>query len=241
MSKWILVFLLMATLTMSVLASPPRFLKKATVDLNGDGRKEKISLSTDEKKESFTLTINGVRISGKMLSSYDGFQIVDIDKKDKLEEIAFHSPGPSEDDEYWIYRFYGKSIEFMGYFPGRPTFTGKRVVFVRDWMDFWWKTDKYVLTGNQKMLQLVPQKSYSVGKVTTVTKNTPIYKTKTMGSKIVTELKPSSKVTILQYWPTRSIGNDQTGRYLVMASNGLAGWTDFNSISLNFSGLDFAD
>lgn len=220
-------------------ASIPRFLKKATVDLNGDGKKERINLSTNEEESIFCLTVNGVKTSGEMQPPISGFQIIDINTKDGFKEIAVHTSGPSDDDQYWIYGFDVKSIKLLGKLQRRITLNGAGIVLVNDWMGFWWKEDKYVLAKDHSELLLTPKKSYSVGLVATVQKTTPIYKNPNLTGEISTELKPKSKATILQYWP--NLNDQKYGRYLIIAPNGLAGWTDLPTISLNFSGLNFAD
>ena len=220
-------------------ASAPRFMKTATVDLNSDGVKEKILLAYNEKKSAFTLTVSGHKAMSNSVEPVDGFMVVDIDTKDNYKEIAVHTPGPSEDDIYWVYGFNTKGVKLMGILQRWPVFKGQGDIYVRDWMGFWEKTDKYVLDNKHRELRLVPQKFYPVGQAATVREPVSIYKTPDLTGKATIQLKPKSKVMIAQF---RQQGQTRTdGQYLVKSSTGIAGWTDSRTIYNKFAGLSMAD
>lgn len=175
--------------------------KMAKVDLNGDGKVEDISISEITEWGDFVLKVDKVSIKGKLSDEADGFVIVDIDTADKYKEIAVHTPGPSDDDEYLIYWYDGKSIKEMGRLSRWPEFLGNGIILVNDWMGFWAKRDKYVLNKKTRTLRLVPQELYYVGIEAKVKESFPIYKTR-QSSEIVANLKPKSKILILVCAPS---------------------------------------
>ena len=204
----------------------------AQADLNGDGKKEKISLQIKEDGP-FVLQIAKASVKGRLSYDVEGFQLVDIDKKDKYVEVAVYTPGPSDDDEYLIYWYDGKAIKEMGHLERWPTFTGNGVVYVDDWKGFWKSTDKYVLDQKTRTLKRVPQEFYYVGLETTVGASIPIYETR-KSSAVVANLQPKSKALILLY--------SQDGYYLIKSVTGLVGWVkDEETLYGCFTDLPNAD
>ena len=220
--------------------SADKFVKSEEIDLNGDGQKEKILLSDFEFGHGlFKLKIGEFSISGKLENGRpDGFMVVDIDKNDKFKEVAVHTPGPSDDDEYLIYGFDGTSIKKMGYFYRWPTFFGNGIVHVKDWMGFWSKIDKYVLQKSPRKLKKVPQEFYYVGVEVFVKKSFPVYRTR-KGEKRVAYLKPISNILLLLCDPSSKKFFDHW--YLIKSSSGLIGWAKLGSFERKVEGLMWAD
>ena len=80
-----------------------KFIFSAKVDLNSDNKIETIKVENTDKHAEFKLFIDDKEIIGKFDSdNTDGFKVIDINKNDKYKEIAVHTPGPSDDDEYDI-------------------------------------------------------------------------------------------------------------------------------------------
>lgn len=212
------------------------FVKMVKVDLNGDGKVEEVSISI--KDMEFLLKVDKASIKGELNGEVHGFAIVDIDTTDQYKEIAVHTPGDSDDDEYLIYWYDGKAIKEMGKLSRWPEIPGNGIVLVNDWMGFWQKRDKYVLDNKTRTLQLVPQELYYVGIEAAVKESFPIYKTRT-GSEIVANLKPDSKIFILVCDP--SPADYDSHWYLIKSETGLVGWATLGSFAGKVEGLPWAD
>ncbi len=207
------------------------------VDLNGDGKVDEISLSAVSETGTFTLTINDVSVRGRFATEEpaDGFTMVDIDQSDPFREVAVHTPGPSDDDEYLIYGYDGTSIIEMGRLSRWPHFSGNGIVLVDTWMGFWKKREKYVLDRVSRKLLHVPQEFFYVGVTATVRKSFPIVRAR--GSRdVVAHLKPGSTILLLLYDP--SGGNE---RYLIKSETGLLGWATYETIHAHVEALPLAD
>ena len=215
------------------------FLTHAEADLNSDGKKEKISIKSIKpvtylpSEDNFVLMVGDELITGSLSEGYsDGFVIVDIDKSDKYKEIAVHTPGDSDDDEFLLYAYDGKSLRKMGRLYQWPTFYGNGIVLVDQHIDFWSIREKYILDNKTRTLKLVPQKFYYVGIKGEVTKSFPLYRTKKR-KHVVANLKPKSEILILLCEPSvaKKSPNDvdiKDYSYLVKSSTGLVGWTTHN-------------
>jgi len=216
-----------------------KFVKSAEVDLNGDNKTEKILLTDTTELGDFKLKIGEYSVTGKLEEGEpDGFIVVDIDKNDKSKEIAVHTPGPSDDDEYIIYGYSGHSIDTMGNLARWPTFFGNGIIHVKSWMGFWSKTEKYVLHKGTRSLKRVSQEFYSVGIEVIVKDSFPIYKTR-KGKQLVAYLKPISNINILVCDPS---SEDYSSHwYLIKSSPGLIGWAKLGSFSRKVEGLMWAD
>jgi hypothetical protein len=219
------------------LTSAFEILKTAKVDLNGDGNAEEISISAiPDSYGGFVLNVNELSTEGKLSDDINGFAIVDVDTSDEYKEIAVHSPGPSDDDDYLVFWYDGKSIKKMGRLWRWPRFLGNGIVMVKDWIDsFWWKTDKYLLNKEKRTLQLVPQGLYYVGIETSVIKSFPIYRAKG-DSTIITNLKPQSKVMVVLYDPPSQYCEGKppddeclSDWYVIKSEEGIIGWARFAS------------
>ena len=201
-----------------------KIIQSAEADLDGDGIPEKVSVSQITEHGDFLLTIDKISVKGKVgLEKVDGFAVVDIDTSDRYKEIAIHNPGPSDDDEYLIYWYDGKSIKEMGLLSRWPKFLGNGTVIVGDWMGFWMRKKLYVLSNETRTLKIIPQEFYYVGIGTTVKESFPLYETRNE-SKIVTYLTPKSKIFILlSDWPSEErMGK---GWFLIKSEGDVIGWT----------------
>ena len=199
----------------------PRIVTSAEIDLNGDGKAEKIAIRIDDKTGSYVLNVTTTVLKGE-LECVDGFAVVDIDQADKYKEIAIHTPGPSDDDLYLVYWFDGKGLRKMGELSRWPSFVGNGIVYVDDWMGFWSLREKYVLEIGTRTLRKVPQEFYRVGQEAKVAKGFPIYRTRDDRSEIVANLRSGSKIMILVCDVTpKAYGDDW---YLIQSETNLIGW-----------------
>lgn len=213
-------------------------MEKAKVDLDGNNCSESISISDLTDDGGFVLKVNDVSVKGKLSDKVDGFVIVDIDKNDKYKEIAVHTPGPSDDDEYQIYWYDGKSLKNMGKLSRWPKFLGDGTVLVGDWMGFWVKSEKYILNQRKRTLQLLPQEFYFVNVKAKVKDKFPIYKTKN-GREVVEEVKPNDNILILLCDLSSKSYRDQN--YLIKTQTNLCGWAKLESFQDKVEGLPWAD
>lgn len=212
--------------------------KTGEADLNGDNKLDKISLSVKIESGEFILKINNASINGSFyniefsdnLDKEIGFNIVDIDKRDKYKEIEIFYNGYRYDlREFHIFTFDGNLIKIMlGPVCTCPAYSGYGIVLIDEWKDFWTKREKYVLNRKTRNLELVPQGLYYMGVEARVREMFPIYRTRT-GSDIVAKMRPSSKCLILVY--------DPEGWYLMKSVSGLVGWTkDLSKLQLPLAG-----
>jgi len=212
--------------------------QQAEIDLNFDGKKESISTKTFDDGSSYLLYINELKIKGKFEDGEcDGFAIFDIDTSDKYKEIAVHTPGPSDDDVYVFYYYDGKAIYKMGELSRWPKINGNGIVYVKDWMGFWEKNDKYVLNKQTRKLDKIPQEFYYVGVKATVKKSFPIYKTREFKD-VVANLKENSEITIL----VCDVSEDFLKySYLIKSETNLIGWCRGPVLFEHAQGLPLAD
>jgi len=195
-------------------------------DLNSDGKEDSIILIALNEYD-FQLIINESKISGSINDPIDGFKIIDIDESDKYKEIAVHTPGPSSDDMYMIYWYDGTEIKFMNQLSRWPEFKGNGIVYVNSWEGFWSPRDKYTLAESARKLVYIEQYAYYVGLKVRVNKGFKIYRDKELNSEVAL-LGDDSEIEIVLC--------DKNGyeyfdyKYLIKASSGLLGWSDFKTI-----------
>ena len=196
------------------------FVTSANVDLNKDGRIEAIAISEVRKTGDFVLKINGISTKGRLNEGRpDGFTLLDIDKRDPYTEIAVHTPGASDDDEYLIFWYNGRTIREMGRLSRWPKFLGNGIVHVDGWMGFWTKRDKYILDKKSRRLHKLPQELYHVG-VEALTRESFTIRTTRESSKILARLKPQSHILILLCDPSQNAGIN-SGRLMIFFATGI--------------------
>jgi len=220
----------------------------ATVDLDKDGTIDNVSLSDRKESGEFILHVNGISIAGVLTEGKaDGFLIVDIDAADRYKEIAVHTPGPSDDDEYLLFWYDGKSLMDMGRLSRWPKFVGKGIVLVDGWMGFWKKREKYLLEKTTRTLHRVPQELYHVGAEATVRESFPIYHSRNH-SGIVARVRPGSRVLLLACDPSPECKTPKgevddyfCDWYLIRSVTGLTGWARLGFFWNKVEGLPWAD
>lgn len=215
------------------------FIFQSSTDLNGDKVPEEVSLRNIGEITEFCLEISGKKIQGKFDEEpSDGFIIIDIDKYDKYKEIAVHTPGPSSDDEYFIYWYDGEAIHKTAHISRWPEFLGNGIVYVNGWVDFWQCRDKYVLNNSTRELERVPQFAYYVGVKATVKNSFPIFKDKELKEKVAL-LSKNSEIEILLCDMDYREWSDYI--YLIKAKSKLIGWASNQDIYNNLEELPLAD
>ena len=84
------------------------------------------------------------------------------------------------------------------------------------WEGFWYRKEKYVLSGDGMAMNKIPQRFYEVNVIATVAKKFPIYSTARTGM-VVSHATPGSEVVVMIY-------DSQGDRYLIKDMNGILGW-----------------
>ena len=213
----------------SISARDGKFTNTRVDDLNSDGKEDKVILKI--KKDdwySSTLTINDKSID----AIGDDFgnvylSIIDIDKSDPYKEVAVHSPGPSDDDEYNIFSYDGKEIYELGLIMRWPEFTGDGNIIVNDWQGFWSSVDKYTLDQKSHKLIRHPQDLYAIGYCLEVNKTFPIYCHENRDM-VLADLREGSIIKIVACDMNRGQNKDESDYqkywYLIKSESGLLGW-----------------
>lgn len=210
-------------------AAPPTADKtRATVDLNGDGKVDTITLKFKDESTDFSLTVNDTTVNGSMEWITEGLEIVDIDTHDKLKEIRIYSDNTDDSAQFTLYEYDGKVLRKICFYKGIPEFTGTGLMYLDQWQYFWNKIEKYQFNPISHSFNLVAQPYYAVldddNKIieSTVSVSTTIYLSPNSKT-VVANLRKDSKATIMLATPLK--GKDETKWcYLVKASSGVVGW-----------------
>lgn len=239
------VLLLVAALAAraNIAYGPPTF-THTSLDLNGDGTADSISLTNMKESGEFTLQVGAASNIGKLNGKPEGFSIIDLDRADKYKELDVWQHGDSDYDDHLLYWYDGKVLRLMGHLRPWPTYPGNATVLLRTPMGFWEKTEKYRGAGATRVLQLMPQEFYYVKAFTktgqaeaTVRVSVPIFRTRTTAD-VVAHLRPNSMVLIL-LCDTSPKGQEDDW-YLIKTESGLLGWVRHKTIEKALDGLSWA-
>ncbi|MBT4503917.1 MAG: hypothetical protein HOC74_39655 [Gemmatimonadetes bacterium] len=215
------------------------FVQTDTVDLDGDGTMESLSVAALEEYGGFEMVVSGSRIRGNLGDPVMGLTVIDIDTADSLKEIAVFTNQPSNDDRYRLYSFQNGSLDDMGLLEGWPRFTGDGTIIAKDWMGYWYRTDHYILTDDRRV-RLVPQEFYYINISGVAIRPVPLYAERRTGEAVAT-VKPGERVTVVLS-DHRSVtgGQDSPNWYCIMTANGLLAWMSYPPIYA-FEGFQVAD
>jgi hypothetical protein len=238
MKKRFILLLLVLMLETNIAMKAEDLVFKSSIDLNGDNKIENINLTKIGDTGGFYLEISGQKTEDKIGDVPDGFLIIDINTNDKYKEIAVHTPGPSDDDQYLIYWYDGKSVKRMALLARWPKFLGNGIVYVDDWMDFWMRREKYILNNSTRELELVPQFAYYVGVKATVKKSFSIFKDKKLKQEVAFLSKYSEIELLLCDMNYREAYDDL---FLIRSKSNLIGWAGCKEVFENLEGLPSAD
>ncbi|AKQ70080.1 hypothetical protein A176_006992 [Myxococcus hansupus] len=234
----------LAVVTCSLLTAPRALanaetpVKSGSVDLNGDGKAEAVSIEYDEAKDEVVLKADGAsaRIPGDG-NAPDGLFIVDLDTRDKRKELVVRTGQTDSDARSYIYGFDGKALKPLGIVPNLTEAKGNGIILSDSWKGFWNQRDKYVLDAKTGKVSLVPQDLYAVGVEATVKQSFPLARSRTDKSAIAT-LAQGSTIQVLAASPPSGKGGAYL--YLVKSSTGLLGWATAKDLMEKTDGLPFA-
>ncbi|MBZ4417598.1 VCBS repeat-containing protein [Myxococcus sp. RHSTA-1-4] len=232
---------LASLMTFSLLAAPAVHagdegpVKSASVDLNGDGKPEALSLEWDEGKDQFVLKAGNATLRGKTDGNEPaGFTVVDIDSGDKRKEVAVHTGETDQDKQEHLFAFDGKGLKALGSVPALTEARGNGIILSDSWQGFWNRRVKYVLDARAGKVTEVPQEMYAVGVEATVKVSFPLARSRTEKTPVAT-LAQGSRIQVLAAAP---VGRGYL--FLVKSSTGLLGWADEKSLVEKTEGLPLA-
>ncbi len=194
----------------------------------------------------FILTVNGVSIKGSGDNLDGHFNVVDIDTKDNIKEIAVPESGPSGDYKTAFYYYDGKHIVEMGKVQGSDAvkIDGSGTIVARTRglvLHTWFYDDPYKLT-KLHLLKRVPKDLYEMNCKVKVKRPLALKKSRS-SSKIAITLQLGEEVTIFS--------SDDKEWCLVENKEGVQGWFAIDgfdqirganlSASEFFDGLSYAD
>jgi hypothetical protein len=201
----------------------------ASLDINGDGKPEAISVEHDEAKAQYVLKVGTTTARGPDGGSEpNGFTLVDLDSSDKRKEVVVHTGQTDYDKKAHVYAFDGKSLKPLGTVPSITEARGNSIILSDTWQGFWNRRDKFALDAKKAKLAEVPQDLYAVGVEATVKKTFPLARTRTEKTAIA-NLAQGSKIQVIA--AARTGGN--AWMYLVKSSTGLMGWATAKDIAEN--------
>lgn len=227
---------------------PKPIVKSANVDLNGDGKADKITFKATNEEGAFALTVNGTTLRDKIGDTGEptgGFRVIDIESGDRMKEIVVVNFGANDYNQCVYYRYNGKRIRRIGdtpFDPGNSGSVGAGFVYGDYWMGFWARTDKYALNAKTGLLARVPQEFYFVDKKATVTKSFSVYRSRTSGQ-ILANVAKDSRIVVVLHAPPSAVGTRRPEArqwYLIKTERGLLGWAYFSDLESKTSGLPFA-
>jgi hypothetical protein len=137
--------------------------RAASMDVNGDGMADAITLTLEENQQSGTTrTLRVNRTSVEMVSGNPQmyFGIVDIDTADGVKEIALSDEGPSGDPTTELYRFDGTALIKIGSMQGLyefMTFNGAGTVTTEtraSILDTWAFEDQFTLDSSGMLVHV---------------------------------------------------------------------------------------
>lgn len=219
----------------------PPLQETATVDVNGDGKPDTVSISAKSEATRFTLKINAATLTATKNGFYntDGFQILKLNANPKVRYIAVLLSGDSDDRETRLFLYNGKTIRPAGVVPATVVApTG--IIYAEWWMGFWQCKGKFLPDANG-VVQIVPQAGYYVGKTGTVKTTFVIRAAPSPTAPVVANVAPNSKVELILYKPVGKVpGDPMKGYYLFKTSTGLCGWADYKAFDKKISDLPWA-
>jgi len=151
------------------------FENQVEVDLNGDGIKDKITVTTiwiDEWSQQLTLHINDIELELTLengffiLNPADGFAIVDIDASDNYLEIAISDYGPSNSERTFFFRYDSEKIIYMGVVEGLYDGTGINYIGISGngeiasyeralILQTWWFARRYTVDDDYTLVRIL--------------------------------------------------------------------------------------
>ncbi|MCP3137052.1 hypothetical protein [Pyxidicoccus xibeiensis] len=233
----------LAVLTFTLLSAPVARagdegpVQAASVDLNGDGKPEAISVQFDEAKDQWVLKVGTATARGAAEgNASNGFTVVDLDASDKRKELAVHTGQTDADQQAHLYAFDGKSLKPLGAVPNITEAKGNGIILSDTWQGFWNRRDKFALDAKAGKVTEVPQELYAVGVEARVKTSFALARSRTDKAAVAT-LAQGSTIQVLAAAKAMREGGYL---YLVKSSTGLLGWATEKDLLVKTEGLPLA-
>lgn len=192
----------------------------ATVDLDGDGRQEQLTIRY-ENDDSLTLTAGNAEIRTWCVAP-EGAYLVDLDERDGRVEIALTDHGPSSDDITLLYALRDGALEQVGAVSGilfAGDGKGRISTYSRGWQGpllTWFFNIEYEL--NEGVVAMMPTRWYASTVPVTLRVDLPLYKTAD---------KTEQGVTLAAGTPATIVLSDVSEWFQLETADGTSGWIRF--------------
>jgi hypothetical protein len=220
---------------------------RVSLDMNGDGKTEDVSLEINEENYTFTLKIDDKTVDGSGEAMIKAVYVLDLDTSDSFKEIAVTDAGPSDDYSTYVYSYDGSDIKLMGRVEGSGDGItvigdGSLITYRRSGVLQTWFYVYSFITSEDRMLTGIDRDEYAMGTFVILKKDLDVYVSKT-GSEIKFVIKAGE--------PALIVSSDDIKTCLIKNSSGDEGYfylKNFNEINNTgiasgdyFDGLVFAD
>ena len=210
-----------------LIASPARadVSRSLTVDLDGDGRTEKVSLLVKDGGQ-YTLSVDAASVHG-LFEGYEDprkveLELADVDRADNLQQVKLSYISSIDsllsDAEHYYWYEKGRLTKILEV----PTqvesavLLGNGIVHITRSATFWRKRDKYLFNKSLLKLETVEQPFYYVGVEGKTEASFPVFLERKASAEKVASLRSNSEIQVLV--------SDGRGWYLVKTSTDLVGW-----------------
>ncbi|MCX7877244.1 MAG: hypothetical protein N2510_01235 [Ignavibacteria bacterium] len=224
-----------------------------TVDLNFDGKSEKVSFSVTETN-NYILEINGDRVYGELICSYDpAIEIFDINRNDNRRDLAVSVWCEGDNKVYNFYQYSEGKIDSIGTLSaGYLEINGNSVIRGSKWMGFYAIMLDYEFDFRKKKIQLKTKEFYDVNQKAKVTSEFSLRTYRDDNSSVAHTLKPGDEITLVKsdvspQCPDENISGEYAYIYdifcdwfLIKTKDGRKGWCRLRDFKDKVEGLIWA-
>lgn len=224
-----------------------------TVDLNFDGKEEKVSFIQTEDG-NYILEINGHKQHGKLICSYDpAVEILDINRNDNRKDVAISLWCEGDTKIYNFYQYTGEKVDYLGKISaGYLEINGFGTLRGSVWMGFYDIMLDYKIDPRTKILYLKKEEFYDVNLEAKVISEFSLLTSRNDNSPVAFILKPGDKITLVRSditpeCPDENISGEYAYIYdifcdwfLIRTADGRKGWCRLKDFKDNVEGLIWA-
>jgi hypothetical protein len=209
--------LLLLLPVLPVAAAPSQRLEE---DLDGDGRKETLTLEALAEGR-YRLSVGRASATLDTGGQETSMEVLDVDTSDRFREVVVTWGDVDPIRRIRFYRFEDGALHVLGEVGAHAEVRGNGIVLEKTWQDFWSRTEKYVLDARARQLRRVPQELYAVGVDAQVRTSFPLLRSRT-SREVVANVAPDTQVRIVA--AEGEARSERERWYLVQTSTGLMGW-----------------
>lgn len=211
-------------------------------DLDGDGVKEKIILSSiivNDRKSKYELKIADQVVHGEYETGEDDrpkIEIIDIDKNDNMHELLLTTLDGMYTCHYNYYNYRNNKIHKLlylssGHCDGKPMLQGNGILIHSIWNIFYVDKDKYRFDSDKNKIRSFYSSYGAVNVQVTVKKKINLYSVYDL-EEIISNALPGDKLNAILYDP-------RTSMLLVSDEDSFYYWVNYDSIS-SLEGMPYA-